>query len=64
MSSTTATSGTHDQVEGNVHQAKGTIKEKIGQMTNNPNLQNEGTAEKVKGVVEEKVGQVKKVFNK
>jgi uncharacterized protein YjbJ (UPF0337 family) len=63
-SSTTTTTGTHDQVEGKVHEVKGAIKQKIGQATNNPNLEDEGTAERINGVVEKKVGDVKKVFNK
>jgi uncharacterized protein YjbJ (UPF0337 family) len=61
MTNTTTTS-THDRVEGKVHELKGAIKEKIGELTNNPNLQNEGTAERVSGTVEKKVGEVKKVF--
>jgi uncharacterized protein YjbJ (UPF0337 family) len=63
-SSTAPTSGTHDQVEGKVHEVKGAVKQKIGQVTNNPNLEDEGTAERINGVVEKKVGDVKKVFNK
>ncbi len=61
MTSTTTTS-THDQVEGKVHEVKGAIKEKIGKVTNDPNLQDEGTAEKINGTVERKVGELKKVF--
>jgi uncharacterized protein YjbJ (UPF0337 family) len=53
---------TKDKIEGAVHDAKGTIKEKIGQATNNPDLQNEGTAEKIGGKVQKKVGDVEKVF--
>jgi uncharacterized protein YjbJ (UPF0337 family) len=64
MASTTPTSSTHDRVEGKVHEVKGAVKEKIGQATNNPNLQDEGTAEKINGTVERKVGEVKKVFGK
>jgi uncharacterized protein YjbJ (UPF0337 family) len=40
------------------------VKQKIGQATNNPNLEDEGTAERINGVVEKKIGDVKKVFNK
>jgi len=58
------TSSTHDEVEGKVHQAKGAVKEQIGRITNNPNLQDEGTAERIDGKIEEKVGQVKRVFDK
>lgn len=60
----TVTSSTHDKVEGSVHEAKGSIKEKIGHLTNNPNLQDEGTAEKIDGKIENKVGDIKKVFEK
>jgi len=62
--STTTTSGTHDQVEGKVHEVKGHLKEKIGHATNNPQLEDEGTAERISGVVEKKVGDIKKVFDK
>ena len=62
--STSTTTSTHDRVEGNVHEVKGAIKEKIGQATNNPNLQDRGTAERVDGTIERKVGEVKKVFGK
>ena len=64
MTSSTVTSSTHDKAEGKVHEVKGAIKEKVGQMTNNPNLQDEGTAEKWNGKVESKIGDVKKVFEK
>ena len=58
----TRTTGTHDESEGKFHEVKGAIKEKIGQVTNSPNLQDEGTAEKADGFVEKKIGQAKKVF--
>ncbi|MBV9488144.1 MAG: CsbD family protein [Verrucomicrobia bacterium] len=55
---------TKDKVKGNVEQASGKVKEKVGQATNDPDMQDEGTAEKVKGKVQEKVGDIKKVFEK
>jgi uncharacterized protein YjbJ (UPF0337 family) len=55
---------TKDKVEGALHQAKGTVKEKIGHATNNPDLEDEGTAEKVGGKVQKKVGDIEKVFEK
>ena len=55
---------TKDKVQGNVNQATGTAKEKIGQATNDPDMQDEGTMEKFKGKVQEKVGDIKKVFEK
>jgi uncharacterized protein YjbJ (UPF0337 family) len=53
-----------DQVGGKVHEIKGKIKEKTGELINDPNLQDRGTDEKVAGKVQKKVGQVEKVFNK
>jgi uncharacterized protein YjbJ (UPF0337 family) len=59
---TNTTTSTHDQVEGKVHEVKGTLKEKIGHVTNNPQLEDEGTAERINGKVEKKIGDIKKVF--
>ena len=53
-----------DQAKGTFHEVKGKIKEKVGQATDNPDLEDEGTAEKVAGKVQKKVGQVEKVFEK
>ena len=53
---------TQDQAEGTLHEVKGKVKEKVGRVTNNPNLEDEGTAEKVAGKVQKKVGQVEKVL--
>lgn len=55
---------TKDKVQGNVDQASGTVKEKVGQATSDPDLQDEGAGEKLKGKVQEKVGDIKKVFEK
>jgi uncharacterized protein YjbJ (UPF0337 family) len=63
-SATSTTTSTHDKVEGKVHEVKGAIKEKIGQATNDPNLQDQGTAERIDGIIEKKVGDIKKVFGK
>jgi uncharacterized protein YjbJ (UPF0337 family) len=53
---------TKDKIEGTVHDVKGKIKEKVGQATNDPDLQDEGTAEKIGGKVQKKVGDIEKVF--
>ena len=53
-----------DKVEGAVHDAKGTVKEKIGHATKNPNLEAEGQDEKVAGKIQKKVGDIEKVFEK
>jgi uncharacterized protein YjbJ (UPF0337 family) len=56
--------GIQDEVEGKLHNLKGTVKEKVGEVTNDPDLEDEGQAEKIAGKVQEKVGQVKKVLGK
>jgi uncharacterized protein YjbJ (UPF0337 family) len=55
---------TKDKLEGAVHDAKGTLKEKIGNATNDPDLEAEGQDEKVGGKIQKKVGDIKKVFEK
>jgi uncharacterized protein YjbJ (UPF0337 family) len=55
---------TKDKVEGAVHDTKGTIKEKVGHATNNPDLEAEGTDEKVAGKIQKKVGDIEKVLEK
>ena len=55
---------TTDQVQGKFHEVKGKAKQKVVQVTNNPNLEAEGQAEKIGGVVQKKVGQIEKVLEK
>jgi uncharacterized protein YjbJ (UPF0337 family) len=55
---------TKDKIEGTAHELKGKIKEKTGQVTNNPALEDEGTAEKIDGKVQKKVGDIEKVVEK
>jgi uncharacterized protein YjbJ (UPF0337 family) len=55
---------TKDELEGTLHEAKGKVKEKIGQVTNNPDLETKGQGEKIAGKVQKKVGQVEKVLEK
>ena len=57
-------SSTQDQVEGKLHTAKGQVKETVGELINNPNLEAEGIIEKAEGKTQEKVGQIKKVMDK
>lgn len=56
--------GTQDELEGKFHDLKGKVKEKAGQLTNDPDLEDEGKAEEISGKVQEKIGQVKKVLGK
>jgi len=55
---------TKDELEGTLHEAKGKVKEKVGQVTNNPNLETEGQGEKLAGKIQKKVGQVEKILEK
>jgi uncharacterized protein YjbJ (UPF0337 family) len=55
---------TKDEVAGKVHEVKGTVKEKAGQLTHNRELEDEGQDEKVGGKVQKKIGQVEKVLEK
>ena len=55
---------TKDQIKGKLHEMKGKVKAKVGQVTNNPNLEAEGENEKLAGKVQMKVGQIEKVFEK
>ena len=55
---------TKDQAAGKLHEMKGKIREKAGQVTNNPNLADEGQGEKIAGKIQKKVGQIEKVFEK
>ncbi len=57
-------SSTKDKAEGKMHQAKGKIKEVVGEMVGNRDLEAEGKAENIEGKVQEKIGEVKKVLGK
>jgi len=53
---------TKDKAEGAFHEVKGKVKEKIGQVTNMPDLADEGKAEKIGGKIQKKIGQVEKII--
>ena len=55
---------TNDQIEGQLHELTGNVKEKAGKVTNNPNLTADGQDEKLAGKVQKKVGQIEKVLEK
>jgi uncharacterized protein YjbJ (UPF0337 family) len=57
-------SSTEDEIAGKVHEVKGTIKEKVGKLTNDPDLEGEGIGEKITGKVRKKIGQVEKALGK
>jgi len=47
---------TQDKTEGKLHEVKGKIKEEIGKVTKNPNLEGEGKGEKIAGKVQNRIG--------
>jgi len=55
---------TKDEIKGNLHKAKGAVKEKVGQVTNRPHLTAEGQNETLAGKIQKKVGQIEKVLEK
>ena len=48
---------TKDEMKSKLHKVKEKVKEKVGQVTNTPNLEAEGKAEYIAGKVEKKIGQ-------
>ena len=54
--------GAKDEVAGKIHEVKGAVKEKVGKLTNDPELEAKGKVEKVAGKIQSKIGQVKKVL--
>ena len=55
---------TTDHIEGTIHQAKGIVKEKIGQVTNDPDLTTEGRVEQIGGHIQKKIGDVEQVLER
>jgi uncharacterized protein YjbJ (UPF0337 family) len=55
---------TENEIAGRVHEVKGKIKEKVGEVTNDPNLEAEGVGEYIVGKAQKKIGQVQKVVEK
>jgi uncharacterized protein YjbJ (UPF0337 family) len=51
---------TSDKATGEVHEVKGAIKQKAGELTNNPCLESDGRTEKNAGKVQNFVGKVEK----
>lgn len=51
---------TNDKAKGKLHEIKGAIKEKAGQIANNTELETKGNAEKNAGKVQNWIGRVEK----
>jgi uncharacterized protein YjbJ (UPF0337 family) len=60
----TMKSSTRDKAEGKMHQVKGKVKETVGKVVGNDDLEAEGKGENLEGKVQEKVGDAKKVVGK
>ncbi|MDO9264032.1 MAG: CsbD family protein [Desulfosalsimonadaceae bacterium] len=57
-------SSKRDNAEGKMHQVKGTIKEVVGRIVGNKDLEGEGKDENTDGKIQEKLGEIKKVMDK
>ena len=57
-------SSIRDKTEGTFREAKGKMKETVGELIDDPELEVEGTAEKIAGKVQKKVGQIKEDLGK
>lgn len=55
---------TRNQTKGILRQMKGGLKEGVGDLIGDPELEAEGTIEKVAGKVQEKLGKVEKHLGK
>ncbi len=55
---------TKDKIEGTPNQVKGTVKEKLGRATNDPDLEGERKPENMAGKIQKKVGNIEKVVEK
>jgi uncharacterized protein YjbJ (UPF0337 family) len=49
-----------DEIKGKAEKAKGYVKDKAGEMLDNPELEAEGEAERAAGTVREATGKVKR----
>ena len=58
------TSNTKNSAEGRIHQVRGKIKETIGKIVNNQELEIEGKVENAEGKIQEKIGDIEKVVKK
>lgn len=55
---------TRNEIAGKVHEVKGKIKEKVGRLTNDPDLEGEGIGEEIAGKIQKKIGQVQTIVEK
>jgi uncharacterized protein YjbJ (UPF0337 family) len=55
---------TKDELAGKVHEVKGAVKEKAGQIIGSPDLEGKGAGERVAGTVQKTIGRVEAVVGK
>jgi uncharacterized protein YjbJ (UPF0337 family) len=55
---------TENELKGKAHEVKGAVKETVGKVIGNPELEAEGRHERVAGKIQKKVGEVEKVIEK
>jgi uncharacterized protein YjbJ (UPF0337 family) len=55
---------TENEIAGKVHEVEGTVKEKVGELTNDSDLEGEGIGEKIAGKIQKKIGQAEKALGK
>jgi uncharacterized protein YjbJ (UPF0337 family) len=53
---------THDKTVGKLHIVQGAIRQKVGEISKNPDLEADGNAEKIVGKVQNLVGKVEKAL--
>ncbi len=51
---------TKDRAAGKAHEIKGKVKEKMGEMMDDPDMEDEGTDEKLNGKVRNALGKIEK----
>jgi uncharacterized protein YjbJ (UPF0337 family) len=51
---------TEDKTSGKLHEVKGAVKQTVGKISGNPNLEADGRAEKNAGKVQHVVGKIEK----
>jgi len=57
-------SSSKDEIAGKIHEVKGAVKEKVGKLTKDPDLETDGKVEKVAGRAQKTIGLVKKVLGR
>ena len=55
---------TKDKREGAFRELKGKLRQKVGQLTNDPALEAKGLGEKISGKIQKKIGDLERVIEK